>query len=304
MDAVGIFYLYFGGIVVGGMWRGGVVALPDEAQALESQEVVDVLDVLRSFADHGAKATGGEDLGLRAQFVEQKFEDAVDQTEVTVVEAGLQAAYGVGADHAGGLANFYAWQAGSAREECVGGDADAGADDSAQVFAFGRDAVEGGGGAEVDDHAGASVFIEGGDGVDDAVGADFGGIVIVDGHAGLDAGLDEQWFRVEVALADLAQHGVERGHYRRDHDAVNAGGFKAGHGKKIAEEDAVFVNGAALPRSDAPVGYEALVARRDGGAAIGMEFGYAGKNSEDGVSVADIENEEHVGILLRVRGRW
>ena len=52
--------------------------------------------------------------------------------------------------------------------------------------------VEGGGGAEVDDDAGAAEFLEGGDAVDDAVGADLRGVVDRDGHAGLDAGLDEQ----------------------------------------------------------------------------------------------------------------
>jgi hypothetical protein len=30
----------------------------------------------------------------------------------------------------------------------------------------------------------------------------------------------------------------------------------------------------------------------------------AGEDSEDGVGVADIEDEEHVGILLRVRRGW
>ena len=53
-----------------------------------------------------AKATGGDHVRVRAQLREQKFENAVHQAEISVVEAGLQAADRVGADHAGGLADF------------------------------------------------------------------------------------------------------------------------------------------------------------------------------------------------------
>ena len=76
--------------------------------------------------------------------------------------------------------------------------------------------VEGGRGAEVDDDDGwvgersavvrfyvvrcVAEDVEGGDGVDDADGADLGGSVGEDGQAGADARLDEERLGVEVAL--------------------------------------------------------------------------------------------------------
>jgi len=44
----------------------GRVPLPNDAQALERQKVIDILDVFRSGADHGAKSAGRDDASLRA----------------------------------------------------------------------------------------------------------------------------------------------------------------------------------------------------------------------------------------------
>jgi hypothetical protein len=57
--------------------------------------------------------------------------------DVAVVEADLQVVDGVGADDAGGLAHIDAGQAGRADEQRVGGDAEAGGDGSADIFAAG-----------------------------------------------------------------------------------------------------------------------------------------------------------------------
>ena len=93
-------------------------------------------------------------LGVGAELGDHAFEDAVDQADVAVVEADLQVVDGVGADDLGGLADVDAGQARGAGEESVGGDAEAGGDGAAEVFAAGTDDVEGGGGAEVDDDDG------------------------------------------------------------------------------------------------------------------------------------------------------
>ena len=131
----------------------------------------------------------------------------------------------------GGLANLHARQARGALKKRVGGNADAGANHSAKILAFRGNAIEGGRGAEIDDHAGTAIFFECGHAIHDAVSAHFGGIVVVHRHAGFHSRLDQQRLGIEVALANLAEHGIERRHDRRNHDAVNAGSLEAGHRK-------------------------------------------------------------------------
>ena len=66
----------------------------------------------------------------------------------------------------------------------------------------------------------AAEEVEGGDGVGDAVGADLLRVVVEDGDAGADAGLDDDGVEAEVALAHAAQRApVTRGHRRAQHDA-------------------------------------------------------------------------------------
>ena len=231
----------------------GRVAFPDDAQTFEGKVVVHLFDVARAGAEESGETSGGDDFAVRAHLREEAFEDCVDHAEISVVETGLHAADGVGADDAGGLANFDAGQAGGASEERFGGDADTWTDDAADVFAFGGDAVERGGGAEVDGDAGASVFFESGDGVDDAVGANFRRVVVEDGHAGFYAGLDEKGLRAEVALAHFAQSGIERRHDGGDDDALDIRDFQVRHRKQVAEQDTVFVDGFRLICAYAPV---------------------------------------------------
>src|SRR5689334_9444644 len=100
----------------------GVISFPDDAEALESQKVVYIFDVLRVRADHGPEAAGCNHACLLAQLRKQKFEDAVDQPEISVVKARLQASDGVRANHACGLADLDSRQPGGAFEQRVGRD--------------------------------------------------------------------------------------------------------------------------------------------------------------------------------------
>ena len=118
-----------------------------------------------------------------------------------------------------------------------------GSDGAAEELALCGDDVEGGGGAHVDDDGGAAEQIEGGDAVDDAVGADFAGVVGEDGKAGLDAGLDEERADVEEGFADAAEGGVERRDDGGDGDAGDDVGREAAHGEEGLE--------AATPSSSA-----------------------------------------------------
>ena len=118
------------------------------------------------------------------------------------------------------------------------------------------DDVEGGGGAHVDDDGGSAVLVEGGDAVDDAVGADFGGIVGEDGEAGFDAGLDEEGLDLEENLADAAESRVEGRDDRGDGDAVDVIEGVTGGEEEAAEGDADLVEGLVAGCGDAPVGDE------------------------------------------------
>ena len=180
------------------------VALKEDAEAVEGEEVVDLADVAGVFCDHAGQAAGGNDAGLVAEFGEDALDDAVDEACVAVVQARLQMADGVGAYDFGGALDVDAAETGGAGEERFGAEPEAGSDGSAEIFAFLGDDFEFGGGAEVDDDAGAAVALNGGNAVADAVGAELGGVVDEGGHAGLDAGLDEERVEIEVGFADLA----------------------------------------------------------------------------------------------------
>ena len=74
-----------------------------------------------------------------------------------------------------------------------------------RILAARGDYVEGGCGAKVHHHAGAAVALECGDGVDEAVRAQFRRIIDKHRHSGFDARLNKQRLNVKVVLADLAQ---------------------------------------------------------------------------------------------------
>ena len=223
------------------------VALEDDAQTAEGEGLVDQGAVAGAFGDEAGEAAGGDGVDARAgreagvEMLEHAVEDAVDEADVAVVEADLDVVDGACADDLGGAFDVDAGEAGGAAEEGFGGDAEAGRDGSAEELAAGGDDVEGGGGAHVDDDAGAFEAVEGGDAVDDAVGADLGGVVGEDGQAGFDARLDEERADFEELLADGAKGGVDGRDDGGDGDAGDVVHGDAGDLKEAAEEHAELV---------------------------------------------------------------
>src|SRR4029077_6303064 len=169
-------------------------------------------------------------------------ENAIDQAKISVVEAGLQAAHRSGADDARRLADIDAGKARGTLKKRVRRDADAGTDHATQIRALGGDAIKGGRSAEIHDHARTAVFFKCSDAVHNAVRPPLSRVFVLHRHARFHTGLDKQRFQTEIALAHLAQCGIERRYDRRDHDAVDAGNFKIVHGEQAAEEHAVFVH--------------------------------------------------------------
>src|ERR1700679_2753979 len=133
-----------------------VIALPDEAEAVEGEGLVDLLDEAGVGGDEPGEAAGGDGFGGGAELGDHALEDAVDLADGAVVEADLDVVRGVGADDLGGLFDFDAGEAGGAGEERVGGDADAGSDGAAEKLALGGDYIERRSRADVDDDGGAA----------------------------------------------------------------------------------------------------------------------------------------------------
>ena len=127
----------------------------------------------------------------------------------------------------------------------------------------------------------------GGDAVDDAVGADLGGIVCEDGQAGADAGLDEDRLDAAVDLGGAAQGRVERRDDRGDDDAGDLRDVHRAQGEEIAEENAKLVDGGVAMSGDAPVGEQRGGSLRRGQAV----------ETEDRIGVAYIDGEEHGEVV-------
>ena len=98
--------------------------------------------------------------------------------------------------------------------------------------------------------------VEGGDAVDDAVGADLGGVVGEDGQAGADAGLDEEGLDVEVEIGGTAQGGVERRDDGGDDDAGDVGDVDARRAKRSRKSMPNSSTVMLAVGGDAPVGEE------------------------------------------------
>ncbi len=122
--------------------------------------------------------------------------------------------------------------------------------------------------------------VDGGDAVDDAVGADLGGVVGEDGDAGAGAGLDEEGLDVEVELDGAAEGGVERRDDGGDGDAGDVGEVEGAEGEEVAEEDAELVEGEVAR----------VVMRQSARRVAGWVAGCGeGVEAEDGVGVADVD---------------
>src|ERR1017187_6461633 len=258
-----------------------VVPFPDHLQALERQVLVDDLQVARALDDHVRLPASGDGLGFGAELGDDALQDAIDHADGAEVEAALHAGHRVGAHHVLGRPEIHQRQAGGFGEQGGDGDADADRDGPTEVFAVFRNHVEVDGGAHIDNHARAAVFTEAGDGVDQAVGAHFAGVVVAYGEPDIGARRDEHGFRVEVAFGHERQGGIDGRHDARNDDAIDPGDIQAGRGEEIAQQYAPLVGGLLLDRAQAPV-----------------ENQVAAFESADGdIAVTCVKSQQHVRLL-------
>ncbi len=109
--------------------------------------------------------------------------------------------HGICSDNLSRVLDFDAEQSRRAREKRVRGNSYSGSKHASQEFSPLGDHVEINGRSKIHDDTRAAILGKCRDAIGDAVCAYFLGIVDEDGHAGLDAGLDEQRLDVKIPLA-------------------------------------------------------------------------------------------------------
>src|SRR3954452_21940116 len=77
------------------------VALPDEAQARQGEQVVDLVDAVAEWRYRRCQAAGGDRGGLRAQFLADPADDSVDLTGKAVDDSRAQRRLRAAADRGG-----------------------------------------------------------------------------------------------------------------------------------------------------------------------------------------------------------
>jgi hypothetical protein len=127
------------------------------------------------------------------------------------------------------------------------------------------------------------------------VGADLFGVVVEDRHPGADSGLDDHGWDAEPPVGHLAQAGAQAGHHRRHGDPGDRRlGVEPVEGEELGELQGQLVGGAPLDGRDPPV-------VREGRPAPGRPVTGA-EEADDGLSVADVDGDEHVLYLATGSG--
>ena len=161
-----------------------LVALPDDAQPRERQQVVDLVERVAE-RDHACgEPAGGDRLGRRAELLAQAADDPVDHRRVAEDHPGADRVDGRLADQRARLDEVDLRQRRGAVAQRLERDLDAREDHAAEVLALGRDDVVRDGGAEVDDHARPAELLVAGDRVHEPVGPDLARVVVADRHPG------------------------------------------------------------------------------------------------------------------------
>ena len=257
----------------------------DQAKAGEGEVLVDDVEHVRLLREALGPAARRDHACRAAQLLLEAHHHPLDQADVAVKRAGLDGRHGVLAYSSLRPLELHAIELCGPFEERLGRDADAGRDRVAQVVALSRDGVEDRCRAEIDDdQRRRPVLVERGDDVDDAVGADFARVVVDDAHAGARSGADDERLDVEIAPAELLEHGREVRH-DAGHDGLLDGVDRDVLGAKQADErDGVFVRQAGDIGGDAPGGTDR--------AAV--------EDADGDVGIADIEREKHASTSFRM----
>src|SRR3954471_5569933 len=263
------------------------VALVQEPQAVQRQQVVHDVDLIAERDDVLGQAAGGDRLAvaeLRPQPPQDRVHlarEAVDDPAADRVDRGL-------ADQRARRREVDARELRGARVERLHRDLDTRRDDPAEVLAVGADRVIGERGPEVHDDARALDPVVGGHRVDEPVGPDLARVVVAQRHAGLDAGADDQRLVAQVAARHLLPLRRQLRHRARHDRARQVGEPDAAQLEQVAKRGAELVGSRVPDRGKAPVLDELSPVKR----------------SEVRLSVPDVHGQQHrAGDYRRSRRR-
>src|SRR5664279_6507728 len=110
-----------------------LVALVNNTQPLEREQVIDLANIFGSSAHERRQATGGNNVDVLAKLSNEPLQNSIDQPEVAVVKARLRTVDGIGPQHPGRLADVHARQACGVLKKRVGGDANSWRNDATQI---------------------------------------------------------------------------------------------------------------------------------------------------------------------------
>src|SRR6266536_23964 len=196
-----------------------VIAVEDDAQAVQGQPGVVALDGLADADHHRGQAAGGDHGRVVAQLGDHPPDQRVDRPGEAEDDARPERLRGVLADHRARRDQLDPAELGGLADQRVGGDLDPRRDRHPQHLAPPRDRVEGGGGAGIDHHRRPPVQRVGGHRVGHPVGADLARVVGQDRQARPDPGLQHQRLEAAVAPDHLAHGLAEPRHHRGDEHA-------------------------------------------------------------------------------------
>src|SRR6266511_1756353 len=263
-----------------------VIAVEDDAQAVQGQPGVVALDGLADADHHRGQAAGGDHGRVVAQLGDHPPDQRVDLPGEAEDDARLERLRGVLADHRARRDQLDPAELGGLADQRVGGDLDPRRDRHPQHLAPPRDRVEGGGGAEIDHHRRPPVQRVGGHRVGHPVGADLARVVGQDRQARPDPGLQHQ--RLEAAVApDHLAHGLAEPRHHRGDDHAGGGGAEV-HTllrQEPAEQQGVLVGGALRHGRHPPV-LDQLVAV---------------EHADGDLGVADVQCQQHGGSSYQSR---
>src|ERR1035437_7750494 len=80
-----------------------LVALVNNTQPFEREQVIDLANVLGPSAHERRQAASGNDVDVLAQLGNESLQNSVDQPEIPVVKARLKTVHGIGREHTRGL---------------------------------------------------------------------------------------------------------------------------------------------------------------------------------------------------------
>jgi hypothetical protein len=238
-----------------GLARSAVLPIqfPDETQAVEREPRRDDLNNVGLFGDDLGQAACGDDFHVVAKFHPEAGDHAFDHADVTEEQTRLHGVDSVAANDRGRALNVDASEFGGVREECVGGQVDAGGDGAAEILTVGGDGVEGGGGAEINHAGGTAVQRVNGDRVGDAIRTDGARVFVADSDAGFDARVHDQRFAFEIFAAGLRDAPRQRRDDRGEADSRQVGGRLADVREQAEELQAIFIGHARILGGEPPM---------------------------------------------------